>query len=142
MNKNNKLTAILVITLAIIFGNLCTHTSKVDALEINTAPSTSVDNESCPKGRCPRGHMNLIKMSINELKEDGVLSEAEVKKIDSYMIKEREAKEAEIKEKIYNDECEKIDDMVKENVITKEKGEKIKSTIKSNLDEMQIYRKK
>ena len=51
-------------------------------------------------------------------------------------IKDREAKEEEIKNKIYNAECEKIDKMVEQKVISKEKGEKLKLTVKDNLQDM------
>ena len=44
-----------------------------------------------------------------------------------------EDKEKEMKDKIYNMECEKIDKMVSEKVITKEKGEKLKAAVKANL---------
>ena len=73
-----------------------------------------------------------------------ILAEAEddIKNIDSYMIKEREAKEKEIKEKIYNDECEKIDKMVSNKIITKEKGEKLKVEVKENLQQMKRHMKR
>ena len=60
----------------------------------------------------------------------------DVKNIESYMVKDREAKEEEIKNKIYNAECEKIDKMVEQKVISKEKGEKLKLTVKDNLQDM------
>ena len=48
----------------------------------------------------------------------------------------------EIKEKIYNDECEKIDKMVSNKIITKEKGEKLKVEVKENLQQMKRHMKR
>ena len=39
-------------------------------------------------------------------------------------------------------ECEKIDQMVDQKVITKEKGENPKSSVKANLEEMKINMRK
>ena len=130
--KNNKLVALMIISPAIIFGTLCKDTLKVNALESTTISSTYSDDNSCPKSPCPRG-AGLLKESVNELKESGVLTEDDVKNIDSYMVKDRQAKEEEIKEQIYNKECEKIDKMVSEKVISKEKGEKLKVEVKENI---------
>lgn len=128
MKKTNKSVSLVIITLAIIFGTLCGGALKVNALE--------VDDNYCPKYPCPRFEGGLLKESINELKESGSLTEDDVKNINSYMTKDRESKEAEIKERIYKAECEKIDKMVSEKVISKEKGEKLKVTVKDNIQNM------
>ena len=104
----------------------------------NTQNSVKKEDK-CP---CPRGQYPLLRESINDLKEKGTLTEDDIKNIDSYMIKEREAKEKEIKEKIYNDECEKIDKMVSNKIITKEKGEKLKVEVKENLQQMKRHMKR
>lgn len=134
MKKNNKLVVSLF-TFAIVLGTLCGGALKVNALEKSSVSSTYNDDNSCYKGPCPRGG-GLLKESVNELKESGTLTEEDIKNIDSYMTKDREAKEAEIKEKIYNHECEKIDKMVSEKVISKEKGEKLKAAVKENIQDM------
>ena len=46
------------------------------------------------------------------------------------------------REKIYNDECEKIDKMVSNKIITKEKGEKLKVEVKENLQQMKRHMKR
>ena len=132
MKKNNKLVALMIISSAIIFGTLCKDTLRVNALESTTISSTYSDDNSCPKCPCPIG-AGLLKESVNELKESGVLTEDDVKNIDSYMTKDRQAKEKEIKEQIYNNECEKIDKMVSEKIISKEKGDKLKAAVKENI---------
>lgn len=134
--KNNKL-AVLIFSAAIILGGLFGEISKVDALESATNISTYNDDTSCRKYPCSRGGF-FLKESINKLEESGTLTKEDVKKIDSYMIKDRQAKDDKIKEEIYNSECEKIDKMVSEKVITKEKGEKIKATVKENIQNMHM----
>lgn len=141
MKKNNKVVALTIFTLAIIFGTLCGGVLKADALGNTTYSSTYSEDNSHPKFPCPRGGC-VLKESVSELKESGALTEEDVKNIDSYMTKDRQAKEAEIKEKIYNAECEKIDKMVSEKVITKEKGEKLKATVKENIQDMKRNMKK
>ena len=75
---------------------------------------------------------------MDDLQESGVLTDKDIKNIDEYMDKERTKKNAEMKEEIYKSECERIDTMVSQKVITKEKGNKLKSAvIKENLDEFE-----
>ena len=127
MKKINNL-AVLTILLSVIFANLCGSIS-----------SYAYDGNDCPKHHLRGG---LLKESVSDLKESGALTEDDVNNIKSYMTKERENKEAEIKEKIYKNECEKIDKMVSEKVITKEKGEKLKASVKENLENMKKDTKK
>ncbi len=133
ITKKQKLV-LLAVTSLISFTIFSGSFININALE-NTISSTYGDDmgEKVNYPRCPRG---LLKDSVNELKDSGVLDDNDVKNIDSYMLKEKEAKEAEMKEKIYNFESEKIDNMVNENVITKEKGDKLKATVKENIEEM------
>ena len=142
MKKTNKSVGLVIVTLSIIFGTLCGGTLKVNALGNEITSSTYVNDNSCPKRLCPRVEGGLLKESINELKESGNLTEDDVKNINSYMTKDRESKEAEIKEKIYKVECEKIDKMVSEKVISKEKGEKLKETVKENIQDMKRLNRK
>ncbi|WP_343347429.1 hypothetical protein [Terrisporobacter petrolearius] len=136
MKRNNKSVGLVIITLSIIFGTLCGGVVKVNALENEITSSTYVDDSYCPKYPCPRFGSGQLKESVNELKESGSLTEEDVKNINSYMTKDSESKEAEIKERIYKTQCEKIDKMVSEKVISKEKGEKLKETIKENTQSM------
>ena len=138
ITKKQKLV-LLAVTSLIAFTIFSGSFININALE-NTISSTYGDDmgEKGNYPRCPRG---LLKDSVNELKDSGVLDDNDVKNIDSYMLKEKEAKEAEMKEKIYNFESEKIDNMVKENSITKEKGDKLKSTVKENIEEMRTNRR-
>ena len=128
MKKSNNLVA-LTIVLSIIFANLCGGVINANALEAKH------------KYPCPRGG-GLLKESVSELKESGTLTEDDVNNINSYMTKDREKKEAEIKEQIYKSECEKIDKMVSEKVITKEKGDKLKAVVKDNIENMKRNVKK
>ena len=136
MKKTNTSVGLVIVTLSIIFGTLCGGTLKVNALENEITSSTYVDDNSCPKCPCQRVEGGLLKESINELKESGSLTEDDMKNINSYMTRDRQSKEAEIKERIYKVECEKIDKMVSEKVISKEKGEKLKETVKVNIQDM------
>lgn len=142
MKRTNKLVGLVIITLFIILGTLCGGALKVNALENEVASSTYIDDSSCPKCPCPRVEGGLLKESINELKENGSLTEDDVKNINSYITKDRESKETEIKERIYKIECEKIDKMVSEKVISKEKGEKLKEAVKENIQNMKRNRKR
>lgn len=141
MKKNNRTIALTIFTLSIIFGALCGGSLKADAVESTTTTSTYSEDNSSPKCPCPRGG-RVLKESVSELKENGTLTEDDVKNIDSYMTKDRQSKEAEIKKQIYNAECEKIDKMVSEKVITKEKGEKLKASVKENIQDMKRNMKK
>ncbi len=136
MKRTNKSVGLVIITLFIILGTLCGGALKINALENEITSSTYVDDSSCTKCPCPRVKGGLLKESINELKENGSLTEDDVKNINSYMTKDRESKEADIKEKIYKIECEKIDRMVSEKVISKEKGEKLKEVVQENIQNM------
>ncbi|MCC3862761.1 hypothetical protein K0040_00360 [Terrisporobacter petrolearius] len=136
MKRTNKSVCLVIITLSVILGTLCGGVIKVNALENEMTSSIYVDDSYCPKCPYPRGGRGLLKESVNELKEMGSLTEDDVKNINSYMTKDRESKEAEIKEKIYKTQCEKIDKMVSEKVISKDKGEKLKETVKENTQNM------
>lgn len=136
MKKTSKSVSLVIITLSVILGTLCGRVLKVNALENEITSSTYADDNSCPRCPCPRVGGGLLKESVDELKESGSLTEDDVKNINSYMTKDRESKEAEMKDRIYKAECEKIDKMVSEKVISKEKGEKLKEAVKENIQNM------
>lgn len=139
MKRSNKLAVFTIIS-SIIFANLCGGVINANALEVTTISSTYNEND-CNKCPYPRGG-GLLKESVSELKESGTLTEDDVNNINSYISKDREKKEAEIKAQIYKRECEKIDEMVSEKVITKEKGEKLKVSLKENVQNMRRNVKK
>ena len=132
MRKSKKL-AVLTIISSMILANLWGGAINSNALEVAKSSSTYDDN-NYPKYPYQRGG-GLLKESVSELKESGALTEDDVNNINSYMRKDRESKEAEIKNQIYKSECEKIDKMVNEKVITKEKGEKLKQAITNSKGE-------
>ncbi len=109
------LIASFIITLSntktINANNNITNASKLAITEI-----TNKNDENCKCGHHHRGK-KLFDESINELKESGVLSESDINKINEYMKKEHEQRKAEMKKK----RDEKIDTMVNENVIRKDK---------------------
>ena len=129
MKKCNKLSVLTIIS-SMIFANLCGGIS-----------SYAYDGNNYPRHYYPRGE-GLLKESVSELKESGTLTQDDINNINSYMTKDRENKEAEIKAQVYKNECEKIDKMVNEKVITKEKGEKLKVSVKENIEDMKRNVKK
>ncbi|MBO3443472.1 hypothetical protein [Clostridium sp. CCUG 7971] len=69
--------------------------------------------------------------SIIELKNSGVLNDEDIKKIDEYNKKIEEKRKSEMKKK--RDEV--IDNMVNENVISHQKGEKLKQAVDKNIEQ-------
>lgn len=142
MNLKKKRMATIFMAMGIIFGTLCSSPdnsyaeSRVEAnntstYEMNSDDKNQVYPDPCPGGR--RGGPCILKDSIAKLKESGDLTSDDVKNIENYMANERIQKQAKMKEKIYNLECEKIDNMVVKKIITKEKGDKLKEAIKKNI---------
>ena len=107
-----------------IYGN--------NVLEESEETTINISQEDMIK-EPPHKHMrgkHVIKESIEELQKSGVLTDEDVKNIDAYHQKIREQRKQEMKKK----RDAMIDDMVTENVITKEKGQKLKSTIDKNIE--------
>lgn len=136
--NTRKVTSILIST-AIVITGFCLNSMSSYASETTTSTyENNKDNTKPDRGHCPgRRGPNLFRESMDDLQESGVLTDEDIKNIDEYMDKERTKKNAEIKEEIYKNECEKIDTMVSQKVITKEKGNKLKSAVKKNLDELE-----
>ena len=145
MNLKKKRIVTVLMAMGIIFGTLCTNLSNSQAAssveanntstyEMNADDKNQVYPDPCPGGR--RGGPCILKDSVAELKESGTLTSDDVKNIENYMAKERSQKQAEVKEKIYNLEAEKIDNMIDQKIITKEKGNKLKTAIRENIEEM------
>lgn len=72
-----------------------------------------------------------MEKSITELKGSGVLNDEDIKKIDEYNKKLEEKRRDEMKKRRY----EVIDNMVNENVISHQKGEKLKQAIDKNIEQ-------
>ncbi len=136
--NKRKVTSILIAASITITG-FCLNSMSSYADEISTSTyENNTDNSKTNRCPCPgRRGSNFLRESMDELQEHGELTDEDIKNIDEYMDKERAKKNAEIKEEIYKYECEKIDAMVSQKVITKAKGDKLKSAVKENLDEFE-----
>ena len=94
--------------------------------------SAQVPNEE-PKNQCEQPNPNnkmmprksIFKQSVDKLEEEGVLNQEDINNIKQYCKEQMIKRE---KEK----SIEHAEEMVKDNVITKEKGEKLKESIKNN----------
>ena len=111
--KNLVLTSILGLTL------LSCNLNLANAQNVNLQPKGSCEQHQ--NGKMPH-RKSIFKDSIDKLEVDGVLTKDDIKNIKDYC-KEQHIKRE--KEK----SIERVDEMVKDNVITKEKGEKLKQAI-------------
>ena len=111
--KNLVLTSILGLTLLSCNFNLA------NAQNVNLEPKSSYEQHQ--NGKMPH-RKSIFKESIEKLEVEGVLTQDDVKNIKEYCKEQRIKKE---KEK----SIERVEQMVKDNVITKEKGEKLKQAI-------------
>ena len=112
--KNLVLTSILGLTLLSCNFNLA------NAQNVNLEPKSSCEQHH-QNGKMPH-RKSIFKDSIDKLEVDGVLTQDDIKNIKDYC-KEQHIKRE--KEK----SIQRVDQMVKDNVITKEKGEKLKQAI-------------
>lgn len=118
--KNIILASILGLTLVSSNFNLS------NAQELSTEP-----NNSCEKQHqnCNGMHKkSIFKESIKKLELEGTLTQDDIKNIKTYCKEQKIKKE---KEKA----IEHVEQMVKDNVITKEKGEKLKQAITNSKGE-------
>ena len=111
--KNLVITSILGLTLLSCNFNLA------NAQNVNLEPKSSYEQHQ--NGKMPH-RKSIFKESIEKLEVEGVLTQDDVKNIKEYCKEQRIKKE---KEK----SIERVEQMVKDNVITKEKGEKLKQAI-------------
>ena len=118
--KNVMLSFILVLTL--VSSNFYT----LDAQEINIEPKNSCEQHNPDNKMTPR--KSIFKQSVDKLEQEGTLTQEDINNIKEYCKEQMIKKE---KEK----SIEYIDQMVKDNVITKEKGEKLKEDIMNNKGE-------
>ncbi len=127
--KKHLIKTIAISTMLIVGSGQGIYANNIQE---NISSATSTYQEPCMK-QPPHKHMrgkHLIKESVEELQKSGVLTNEDVKNIDAYHQKLREQRKEEMKKK----RDAMIDDMVTQKVITKEKGEKLKSTIDKNIE--------
>ena len=118
--KNIILSSILGLTLISSSFNL------VNAQELTTQPESKYEQQH---PNCKMMHRkSIFKESVESLEVQGVLTQDDVKNIKEYCKQQMIKKE---KEK----SIERVEQMVKDNIITKEKGEKLKDAINSNKSE-------
>ena len=118
--KNIILSSILGLTLISSSFNL------VNAQELTTQPESKYEQQH---PNCKMMHRkSIFKESVETLEVQGVLTQDDVKNIKEYCKQQMIKKE---KEK----SIERVEQMVKENIITKEKGEKLKQAINNNKGE-------
>ncbi|MGX4598542.1 hypothetical protein [Faecalimicrobium sp. JNUCC 81] len=105
----------------------------VNASTIENEESSKTNTTESIK-QCPKHHRRgkvVFEKSIRELKDSGVLNDEDIKKIDEYNKKLEEKRNTEMKKK--RDEV--IDNMVNENVISHQKGEKLKQAVDKNIEQ-------
>lgn len=116
-------------------------TLMISSSSLNIANANTIDNEKYPTNtkqelkECPRHHKRgkfVFEKSIKELKDSGVLNDEDLKKMDEYNKRLEEQRKEEMKKKRH----ERIDSMVNENVISHQKGEKLKQAIDKNIEEL------
>lgn len=116
-------------------------TLMISSSSLNIANANTIGNEKYPTNtkqelnECPRHHKRgkfVFEKSIKELKDSGVLNDEDLKKMDEYNKKLEEQRKEEMKKKRH----ERIDSMVNENVISHQKGEKLKQAIDKNIEEL------
>lgn len=118
--KNIIVSSILGLTLISSSFNL------VNAQELTTQPESKYEQQH---PNCKMMHRkSIFKESVESLEVQGVLTQDDVKNIKEYCKQQMIKKE---KEK----SIERVEQMVKDNIITKEKGEKLKDAINSNKGE-------
>jgi len=117
--KNIILASILGLTLVSCNFNLS------NAQELTTQPQNSCEQQK-PNGKMHR--KSIFKECIEKLEVEGALTQDDVKNIKEYCKEQMIKKE---KEK----SIEHVEQMVKDNVITKEKGEKLKQAINNSKGE-------
>lgn len=119
----------MLMTLIIGSSNLQVVNANTIEKEESSKAKVTESIKECPKHH-RRGKV-VFEKSIRELKDSGVLNDEDIKKIDEYNKKLEEKRKAEMKKK--RDEV--IDSMVNENVISHQKGEKLKQSIDKNIKE-------
>ncbi|MBC5997598.1 hypothetical protein EAI30_09095 [Romboutsia ilealis] len=131
-----SVVALVVLTIGIfkegVYGKNSLNQANNDIIttyvSAENASSTQASITQQPEHR-HRGK-EKFESTLKELQESGVLTEADVKKIEAYQKSQMEARKAEMKQK----RNEEINNMVKENIITAEKAEKLKEALDKNFE--------
>ena len=118
--KNIILSSILGLTL------ISSNFNLLNAQELTTQPESKYEQQN-PNGKLMH-RKSIFKDSVEALEVQGVLTQDDVKNIKEYckqqMIKNEKEKS-----------IERVEQMVKDNIITKEKGEKLKEAINNKKGE-------
>ena len=118
--KNIILSSILGLTL------ISSNFNLLNAQELITQPESKYEQQN-PNGKLMH-RKSIFKDSVEALEVQGVLTQDDVKNIKEYCKQQMIKKE---KEK----SIERVEQMVKDNIITKEKGEKLKDAINNKKGE-------
>jgi len=118
--KNIILSSILGLTL------ISSNFNLLNAQELTTQPESKYEQQN-PNGKLMH-RKSIFKDSVEALEVQGVLTQDDVKNIKEYCKQQMIKKE---KEK----SIERVEQMVKDNIITKEKGEKLKEAINNKKGE-------
>lgn len=118
--KLNKKSIVLASILGLTL--LSSNISLINAQEANPEPKNSCEQQYPDKKMMHK--KSIFKDSIKQLEKDGVLTQDDIKNIKDYCKEQRIKIE---KEK----SIERVEQMIKDNIISKEKGEKIKQAINS-----------
>ena len=118
--KNIILSSILGLTL------ISSNFNLLNAQELITQPESKYEQQN-PNGKLMH-RKSIFKDSVEALEVQGVLTQDDVKNIKEYCKQQMIKKE---KEK----SIERVEQMVKDNIITKEKGEKLKEAINNSKGE-------
>lgn len=136
-----SVVALVVLTIGIFKEGVYGKNSLNEANNTDTtatyvsAEKTSTTTEASNITHPERKHRGKEKFesTLKELQESGVLTESDVKKIEEYQKAQMEARKAEMKEK----RNEEINNMVKENIITKEKAQKLIEALDKKMESME-----
>jgi len=118
--KNIILSSILGLTL------ISSNFNLLNAQELITQPESKYEQQN-PNGKLMH-RKSIFKDSVEALEVQGILTQDDVKNIKEYCKQQMIKKE---KEK----SIERVEQMVKDNIITKEKGEKLKEAINNKKGE-------
>lgn len=132
--KKSTLSAIILAS-AICTTNLGIVNAQgmLEETDTNTNIQVECPNNNCQKPcPCKMQRRSLLMQSVQELQKDGTLSKEDVQNIKEFRRKEKE----EMKQRILQAQCKKVDQMVKEKVITKQQGVKLKQTMEKNLNNL------
>ena len=136
-----SVVALVVLTIGIfkegVYGknslNEANNTDTTATYRSEEKTSTTIETSNITHPEHKHIGKEKFESTLKELQESGVLTESDVKKIDEYQKAQMEARKAEMKET----RNEEINNMVKENVITKEKAQKLIEALDKKMESME-----